>query len=52
MTKEEALKTLMLLSALESWAYSVKIGIPDPYRLQLSETCELLMHLILKDSYD
>ena len=47
MTREEALKTLILLSALESWTMSVKVGIPEPYREHMSEVCALLTKIVL-----
>jgi len=49
MTKEDALKTLMLLSALESWTMSVKVGIPDPYKQHMTEVCELLKAILLEE---
>lgn len=52
MNKEEALKTLILLSALESWTMSVKIGIPEPYRQHLTEVCELLTRIVLEKTND
>lgn len=47
MTKEEALKTLIMLSAMESWMMSCKVGIPDPYKQHMTEVCELLTNIVL-----
>jgi len=47
MSKEDALKTLILLSSLESWTMSVKVGIPEPYRQHLTEVSELLTKIVL-----
>lgn len=50
MTKEEALKTLIMLSALESWTFSVKIGIPEPYRQDMTDVCAVLTRIVLGES--
>lgn len=47
MTKEEALKLLMVLSSLESWAMACKIGVPDHERKKLNDAVELLTKIIL-----
>ena len=50
MTKEQALNLLMLLSSLESWAMSCKIGVPDHNRKQLEEATKLLTNIVLKET--
>jgi hypothetical protein len=49
MTKEEALKTMMLLSALESWAFSTKNLLPDYLREELQTSMEVLGKIVLKE---
>lgn len=48
MTKPEALDLLMLLSALESWAFSQKAMIPDYLHDRISTAIELLRAEILE----
>jgi hypothetical protein len=48
MTKEEALKTMMLLSALESWAFSTKNLLPDYLREELQTSMEVLGKIVLE----
>lgn len=50
MTKPEALDTLMLLSALESWAFSQNAMIPDYLHDRLRAAIELLQADILEDA--
>lgn len=47
MSKEEALKLLMLLSSIESWVMSTKVGIPDHNRQQLMDSTALLTKIVL-----
>jgi hypothetical protein len=47
MTKEDALKTMMLLSALESWAFSTKNLLPDYLHEDLSLAMEKLEKIVL-----
>lgn len=47
MNKESCLELLMLLSALESWSFSVKEPIPDYLHQELSNKVELLREHIL-----
>ncbi len=49
MTKEDALKTMMLLSALESWAFSTKTPLPDYLHEDLCIAVEKLEKIVLKD---
>jgi hypothetical protein len=49
MTKEEALKTMMLLSALESWAFSTKNLLPDYLHEELQTSMEVLGKIVLKE---
>jgi hypothetical protein len=48
MTKEEALKTMMLLSALESWAFSTKNLLPDYLHEELQKSMEVLGKIVLE----
>lgn len=48
MTKEQALRAMMLLSALESWAFSTKNQLPDYLHEDLSNMQTLLEFIILE----
>jgi hypothetical protein len=48
MTKEEALKTMMLLSALESWAFSTKNLLPDYLHEEMHTSMEVLGKIVLE----
>jgi hypothetical protein len=48
MTKEDALKTMMLLSALESWAFSTKNLLPDYLHEELQTSMEVLGKIVLE----
>lgn len=48
MTKEEALKTMMLLSALESWAFSTKSPLPDYLHEDLHTCMKVLGKIVLE----
>jgi len=48
MTKEEALATIKLLSALESWSFSLKSTIPDYLHEDLQRSIEVLERIILE----
>jgi hypothetical protein len=48
MTKEDALKTMMLLSALESWSFSAKIDLPDYLHEELCLAVEKLEKIVLE----
>jgi len=50
MTKEEALKIIKLLSALESWSFSTKTSIPDYIHENLCEAIEVLESIVLKEN--
>jgi hypothetical protein len=50
MSKEDALKLLMVLSSLESWAMACKIGVPDHERKKLKDAVEMLTKLVLEKS--
>lgn len=50
MTKEEALKLLMVLSSLESWAMACKIGVPDHERAKLNDAVALLTKIVLEET--
>ena len=50
MSKEDALKTMMLLSALESWAFSTKNPIPDYLHEDLHTSMEVLGKIVLEES--
>jgi hypothetical protein len=49
MTKEDALKLIKLLSALESWAFSTKTDLPDYLHEDLSIAVEKLEKIVLKE---
>jgi hypothetical protein len=49
MTKEDALKTMMLLSALESWAFSTKNLLPDYLHDELCAAQKVLERIVLKE---
>ena len=48
MTKEDALKTMMLLSALESWAMSQSARLPDYVHEDLTRSMEVLERIVLE----
>ena len=48
MSKEDALKTMMLLSALESWAFSTKNLLPDYLHEELQTSMEVLGKIVLE----
>jgi hypothetical protein len=48
MTKEEALKTMMLLSALESWAMSQSARLPDYLHEDLCKSMDVLERIVLE----
>jgi hypothetical protein len=48
MTREEALKTMMLLSALESWAFSTKNLLPDYLHEELHISMDVLSKIVLE----
>ena len=47
MTKEEALQAIKLLSAMESWAFSLKERMPDYLHEDLCRSMELLEKIVL-----
>jgi hypothetical protein len=47
MSKEEALKLLMVLSSLESWTMACKVGVPHNERKKLNDAVELLTKIVL-----
>ena len=48
MTKEEALQAVKLLSALESWGFTVKENFPDYLRDDLHDIQDVLRRIILE----
>ena len=48
-SKKDRLEILMLLSALESWGFSVKEMFPDYLHDELSRKVDLLKNSILED---
>ena len=48
MTKKEALQTLKMLSALESWAFSMKSPLPDYLHDNLTIAMNVLEKIILE----
>jgi len=49
MSKEEALKLIKLLSALESWSFSAKTDLPDYLHEDLSLALERLERVVLEE---
>lgn len=49
MTKEEALQAIKLLSALESWAMSQQIRLPDYIHEDLTRSMEMLERIVLDE---
>lgn len=49
MTKQEALDAIKLLSALESWSFSVQARIPDYLHENLTAQVEILERIVLKE---
>ena len=47
MTKEEALEMVKLLSALESWGFTIKENFPDYLRDDLHDVQDVLKRIIL-----
>jgi hypothetical protein len=48
MTKEDAIKLIKLLSALESWAFSTKNLLPDYLHEELHASMEVLSKIVLE----
>jgi hypothetical protein len=48
MTKEDALKLIKLLSAMESWAFSTKTQLPDYLHEDLCTAVEKLEKIVLE----
>lgn len=48
MTKEEALQEMMLLSALESWAYSQSARLPDYLVDDIQRSMSVLERIVLE----
>lgn len=48
MTKEQALESIKLLSALESWLFSVQAQLPDYLHETLCAQIEILERIILE----
>ena len=49
MTKEEALQTIKLLSAMESWAFSQSARLPDYLVEDIQRSMEVLERIILEE---
>ena len=49
MSKEDALKIIKLLSALESWSFSAKTDLPDYLHEDLCLALEKLEKIVLKE---
>lgn len=49
MSKEDALKLIKLLSAMESWAFSTKTQLPDYLHEDLCIAVEKLEKIVLKE---
>jgi hypothetical protein len=50
MTKEDAIKLIKLLSALESWSFSAKTDLPDYLHEDLCLALEKLEKIVLKEN--
>ena len=48
MTKEDAIKLIKLLSAMESWSFSLKQTIPDYLHEDLQRSMEVLERIVLE----
>ena len=48
MTKEEALSSIKLLSALESWAFSQSTRLPDYLVDEIQRSMEMLERIVLE----
>ena len=48
MTKEDAIKLIKLLSAMESWAFSTKTPLPDYLHEDLCVTQKVLEKIVLE----
>ena len=48
MTKEDAIKLIKLLSALESWSFSAKTDLPDYLHEDLCKSMEVLERIVLE----
>ena len=48
MTKEEALQAMMLLSALESWAFSTKTELPAYMHEEMQLMLDVLSKIVLE----
>ena len=48
MNKEEALAAIKLLSAMESWSFSLKTTIPDYLHQDLQRSMEVLERIVLQ----
>ena len=48
MTKEEALQEMMLLSALESWAFSQSAHLPEYLVENIQRSLEVLERIVLE----
>jgi hypothetical protein len=49
MNKEDALRVMRLLSAIEGWAFGVKDHMPDYLILESEELCTVLQKIVLAD---
>lgn len=49
MTKQEALRIIKLLSALESWALSTKNPLPEYLQEDLCNAVAVLEHILLRE---
>jgi len=49
MTKEDAIKLIKLLSALESWSFSLSADLPDYLHYDLCNAVEMLEKIVLEE---
>jgi hypothetical protein len=51
MNKEEALRIMRLLSAIEGWSFGVKDSMPCHLALELDEVLQVLEKIVLADNH-
>jgi hypothetical protein len=49
MSKEEALRIMRLLSAIEGWSFGVRDRMPDYLVLESEDVCKVLEKIVLAD---
>jgi hypothetical protein len=49
MSKEDALRIMRLLSAIEGWSFGVKDRMPDYLAVESEKVCQSLSEIVLSD---